>query len=437
MPIQVRRMSWVDTLRLQLFVTIPAFLWGLVAPNRWSVSWLCKRDVGRSTFRFLSELRRRYRCDRLWTWFPLGSTGLVRTLVVLDAAGIDEVLASQDNSADPCLKKLAMSRFVPEALVISSGEEWEDRRRFNEHALDLGELHRHHDAFRDIALREAEALTSRRPGELRWTDFEALGERISQQVILGDGQVRPEITAQLARMVPRSNVFLRDRRSFSAFYQQIGRDLDERPTTAPCLVADRGGGPSTRVPAQVGFWFFVLKDAVELHVARTLALIAAHAEAQERVRQEIRDVRGLSAGAIHERLGYLDACVQEQLRLWTPVPILLRRATRRFTLGGETIDAGQQLLIHAAFHHRDPQVFGEHADRFSPDSVRGRPAVYFFSDHRQSCAGRTLAMFLLKATLAALLARSRFELVGPGIEPDRIPYLYDHYGLTLRRHPDA
>ncbi len=436
MGIEARRMSWQDTLRLQLFVAAPAFLWGLVAPNRSFVSWLCKRDAGRYTIRFLSELRNRYRCNHLWTWFPLGRTGLVRTILVLDASGIDEVLASDSNNADPTLKKLPLSRFVPDALVISSGTERSDRRSFNEHALDLDRPLRHRDAFRDIVFREAKPLTGR-SGDLRWTDFEALGERISHQVILGEGQVRPEITAHLARLVPRSNVFLRDRRSFSAFYEQIEQDLARQPTAAHCLIADRGGGASTQVPAQVGFWFFVLKDAVQLHVARTLALIAAHPEAQERARQEVRRAQDLSAEAIDAQLGFLDACIREQLRLWTPVPILLRRAVKRFTVGGATIEAGQQILIHAAFYHRDVQVFGERADRFSPDSVCAQPAVYFFSAHRQSCAGRTLAMFVVKATLAALLVGSRFELVGPRIEPNHVPYLYDHFKVMLRSSPDT
>jgi cytochrome P450 family 6 len=192
------------------------------------------------------------------------------------------------------------------------------------------------------------------------------------------------------------------------------------------------------VPPQIGFWFFVLKDALELHVARTLALIAAHPEVQTRVREEIRDAGALTAQAI-DGLRYLEACITEQLRLWTPVPILLRRAVTAFSLRGEIpIEAGRKILIHAGFYHRDPGIFEGRANRFSPDVARsGSAAVYFFSAHRQSCAGRTLVTFVLKATLASLLRRFRFELSGPAIEPDRIPYLYDHFSVGLRPLPDA
>jgi len=445
MAIEVKKISLWDTLRLQLFVSVPAFLLGLVAANRWVLSYVSRRGAGRSTMRFFRDLRDKYRCDHLWVWFPGFPVG--RTLLVFAPETMEAVLLSDANAADPFLKKRALSRFIPDALVISSGDEWRDRRDFNEKALYTGTLHPHHDAFKEIVFREAEHLTRQRAGELRWVDFQALGERISHQVILGTGEIRPELTVQLARMVRWSNVLLRHGSCFSAFYEQIERYLArKRPAASTaCLMHESSAllesgsaKGATRVPTQIGFWFFVLKDALELHVARTLALIAAHPEVQGRVRQEVRAAGTLTAEAI-EGLHYLDACLREQLRLWTPVPMLLRRAVRSFSLRDEIpIEAGEQILIHAGFYHRDPRIFGGLADTFSPDATAsGFPAGYFFSAHRQSCAGRSLVTFLLKATLASLLGRFRFELLGPAIEPGRIPYLYDHFSVELRTIPDA
>ena len=102
------------------------------------------------------------------------------------------------------------------------------------------------------------------------------------------------------------------------------------------------------------------------------------------------------------------------------------------------IEAGRKILIHAGFYHRDPGIFGERANSFSPDAARnGSAAVYFFSAHRQSCAGKSLVSLVLKATLASLLRRFRFELSGPAIEPGRIACLYDHFSVGLRAFPDA
>ena len=192
------------------------------------------------------------------------------------------------------------------------------------------------------------------------------------------------------------------------------------------------------MPTQIGFWFFVLKDAIELHVARTLALIAAHPDVQARVRGEIRGGGALDAQRV-EKLQYLGACITETLRLWTPVPILLRRATRNFALRDDIfVENGEQLLIYAGHYHRDPRVFGARADRFSPDkAVADDTPLYVFSAHRQACAGQSLVLFMLKATLASLLGRCRFELAGPAIDAARIPCLYDHFGVALRARSDA
>lgn len=458
MAIEVRKISRWDALRLQGFVSVPAFLWGLVAPNRLFVSCLSRRNAGQSTIRFLSDLRQKYRCDHLWSWFPFG-----RTLLVLNQESMDAVLDSENNAADPILKKHALSQFIPDALLISSGAEWRDRRRFNESALDFGRLHDHCDAFKEIVFREVDQLAAERLGELRWADFQTLGQRISHQVLLGSDEIKPEMTMQLAHMVRRSNWYIlpRHRRYFSAFYEQIdlylarhrafsrdphrAQQAKGEPVSSRCLMHESArllengsAGALTQAPTQIGFWFFVLKDAVELHVARTLALIAAHSDVQDRVRQEILNVAPLTAQAI-DGLQYLDACIREQLRLWTPVPILLRRAVKSFSLRGEIpIEAGQQILIHTGFYHRDPRVFGEVANQFSPGAVASTlPPVYYFSRHHQSCAGQFLAMFLLKATLASLLARFRFELVGPTIERGRVPYLYDHFKVELRPYGGA
>src|SRR6476620_748187 len=170
-----------------VWAATPAFFLGLVAPNRGFLFWFARRGGGRGAMRLLAELRDKYRCDHLWCWFPVG-----RTLLVLAPESIEEVLRSDANAADPFLKKAALSRFVPDSLVISSGDEWRARRPFNETALYLGRSHPHRETFGEIAHQEAARLTGTGSRELRWSDFQTLGERISQQAVRGAGQVSPE-----------------------------------------------------------------------------------------------------------------------------------------------------------------------------------------------------------------------------------------------------
>jgi cytochrome P450 len=442
---EAREVSWFDSARLQLHLSIPAFLLGLVAPNRFALRLFVKWGAGERAARFLRTLRDKYGCDHLWVWFPLR-----RTLIVMAPATMDAVLGSDDNAPDPMLKKRALSRFVPDGLIVSSNPGALERRRFNTHALDLGQPHRHSAAFVTIAAAEAARLAADRPALLRWADFQMLGERISHQVILGMGQHEPELARHLMRMVTLSNWLLRDVPAFSAFYarldQLLKRNRNDVAAAPTCLMhdaatalAEGSATTATKVPAQIGFWFFVLRDAIELHVARTLALIAAHPEVQARVRQEVLAAGPLTATSI-DGLRYLEACIAEQLRLWTPVPLLLRRAVKDCVLGpGIPVKAEQQLLIHAGAYHRDPRIFGDLADTFSPDAAcgTGLPKVYFFSDQGRGCAGRSLVMFVLKATLAPLLGAARFELAGPAIQPGRIATLYDHFAIELKPLRDA
>ena len=448
-PLEAKRLSLWDTLRLQAAVSLPAFVWGIVAPNRLGVALLCWLNAGRAPVRLFAGLRSKYRCDHLWTWFPAWFS-MRSTLLVLDPESMDAVLRADHSAPDPSLKKRALSRFAPEGLIISSGEHSQARRQFNEDVLGFGGLHRDADAFRIIVLDEVARLDVQPGGALRWADFQSLGERISQQVILGAHRHEPEMAAQLAKMVCWSNVLLRHRRSFSAFYRTIAHFLSGAPgaersaggvdAAAHCLMHRSiellGSGAdtsATQVPSQAGFWAFVLKDALELHVARTLALIASHPEVQSRVRREIRSVPALTAESV-DGLRYLESCLREQLRLWTPVALLLRRAEKDFVLRDRVpVKAEQQLLIHAGVYHRDSEAFGELADRFSPDSAdeRSQP-VLFFSRHHRSCAGQFLARFLIKVTLASLLARFEFKLVNPPIDRHRVSHLYNHYKIELQ-----
>ncbi|HVO87851.1 MAG TPA: cytochrome P450 [Casimicrobiaceae bacterium] len=437
-----KALSLWDTLRFQLYLSIPAFLLGVVIPNRWFLTRYARWGAAHLSNRFLRKLRAKYRSNLLWLWFPTR-----RTLLVLAPATIDAVLASSDNAPDPELKKRAISRFAPGALVMSADGAQGGRRAFNTSALDLGRLHRDADTFVRIAASEARRVFDHRTDTLRWGDFEALGKRISHQIILGEGRIDDGLAADLARMLRRANLLLRDEASFAAFHARIAAALGPHASaaTAPCLLGtaaralvDGSASESTCVTSQIAFWFFVLKDAVELHVPRTLALIAAHPEVQAKVRSEIREAGELTAQAI-DRLRYLEACIVEQLRLWTPVPLLLRRAVTRCIVGSATVEAEQQLLVHAGFYHRDRLVFGRVAHTFAPDEVDAgaMPPLYVFSAHERSCAGQSLVRFVLKSTLASMLARFHFELVRPVIEPGRIPYLVDQFGIELSPVRDA
>ena len=319
----------VDCLRLQHYVTLPGILGGSVAPNPRFWPRLVRKQSAAKTIKFFLGLQKKYG-RRAWSWFPFG-----RTLLVLDGAGINEVLTCHENFADPFIKKLQLSAFTPHGAIISRPLPWQGRRALNDEALAFGQsCHPDGELFAAIVHDEVKKMLEETPEVLAWDDFSTLAARISQQVIFGIGQYREDVAMNLARLVNASNWgVIRRPADFSALHGCIDEKVDRRArlcSESHSLVQRAVSAAAiettdVETSSQIAFWLFVMKDAIELHTVRTLALIAS---APENVRQRLSDELActrLTAAGI-ARLDFLEACIKEALRLWTPVPILLRVA---------------------------------------------------------------------------------------------------------------
>src|SRR5205823_2609352 len=99
-----------------------------------------------------------------------------------------------------------------------------------------------------------------------------------------------------------------------------------------------------------------------------------------------------------ESLKYLEACVQEAMRLWPTTPWLLRETVTEDTLNGCRVAAKTQVLILNNFNHRDKQSH-PFADRFTPELWIDNGSNFCFnhlSNGPQVCAGKGLALFIAK-----------------------------------------
>ena len=445
----VRALTASDTARLAWYLGVPAVLGGVVAPNPRFTPSLVRRQAVAATFAFFERIRREYG-PRAWMWLPPA-----RTLLVLDPDGIAEILDSDANFADPPAKAVFLSRVTPRGVIVSRGDAWRVRRMLNDDALAFGQaLLPASDEFLEIAKVEIERLLGNRPDVLAWRDFSELAGRVAQQVIFGRGRFDPALAARAARVASSSN-WARRRPSdlgfiFQHFQAALARpSLEQEPGAALAprcrrwLEEHESARQMADAHSQMAFWLFVIRDALELHVSRTLALIASAPEAlRDGIRAEVRHDRPVTADSI-EGAVLLEGCVKEELRLWTAVPVLLRRAMRDCMLGDTPIRAGQQMLLHVGFYHRDPQVFGAAANRFDPESrsrddrsneqsaTNSTPPLYVFSRGRQACAGQFVAMFLLKATLACLLRRVDVTLHGTKLRLDQVPTAIDPFHLRF------
>jgi cytochrome P450 len=192
-----------------------------------------------------------------------------------------------------------------------------------------------------------------------------------------------------------------------------------------------------------------MKDALELHTVRTLALIASASDAvRQRLLLELGSVTSPTTAAL-ANLYLLEACIKEEARLWTADPLLLRVAVNPTNLSdGTEIAQGRQILLTTGFYHRDAEVFGDAAERFSPEDraladtpdstsmTNSKPPLYIFSAHRQACAGQFLVVLLLKAVLASLLIQMK-KVPRPdrSVPMNPVPAAINHFAIRFWRNP--
>lgn len=108
----------------------------------------------------------------------------------------------------------------------------------------------------------------------------------------------------------------------------------------------------------------------------------------------------------------LDGVINETLRLLTPNALMTRLTTRATTLSSFPVPAHCEILLSPFLAHREPERFPR-PDEFLPERWQGQkpsPFVYFpFGGGAHYCAGRSLATYMIKTSLAFLLRL--YELV--------------------------
>ncbi|MFL5908500.1 MAG: cytochrome P450, partial [Solirubrobacterales bacterium] len=171
---------------------------------------------------------------------------------------------------------------------------------------------------------------------------------------------------------------------------------------------------------------------------RALALIASHPDQRARVEAELAEAPEDGAKRI-EALPYLEACLEEAMRLWPTTPFLSRETLEETSWDGATVPAGTQILISNTFNHRDPERHPA-GDRFEPEAWTegGRAedwSLNHFSHGPQGCPGADLALLVGKAMLARLLDQRRVVLLEPSLDPDRpLPRMLDFFRLRFGIH---
>ncbi|ORX72344.1 cytochrome P450 [Linderina pennispora] len=189
-------------------------------------------------------------------------------------------------------------------------------------------------------------------------------------------------------------------------------------------------------------------------ISFALQLLDKHRDVQHRALQELA-AAGITADTpptIQQtnKLTYLTQIINETLRLFPPVPVLLRKCKKDYILpGGIIIRKGDQLRIYVWGLHRDPKVFPDplkfDPNRFSPENIKNiKPGSWVpFVSGSRACLGRQFAMMELRAVLARLLSRYEFHVVGndePRYHPAKLTTSPMNLFMTVQKRtslPDA
>ncbi len=157
-------------------------------------------------------------------------------------------------------------------------------------------------------------------------------------------------------------------------YSEIdGERLDDESIINESLLILIGGDETTR---------HVMTDGM-------LALLA-HPEQMAMLRDRVDDAAAVEVG------------VEELLRWVTPIKNMARTVTRDVELHGETLHAGDQVILMYPAANRDPSVFDD-PDRFDVRRAPNPHLAFGFGPH--FCLGASLARLELKVMFSELLRR--------------------------------
>ncbi|TDQ00915.1 cytochrome P450 [Labedaea rhizosphaerae] len=423
----------LDTVRAIGTVVGPALLTGVIK-RRPRMMWLAEKlRLDRAAIATMRHLRRRYD----------GRPVLLRTPirhVEVPTAGADvgRVLAGTPDpfTAATLEKRAALRHFQPHGVLISKGAEREERRAFNEAALEPEQpMHDLAPGFVTVLNEEGRRMLAEADatGEFGWDCYARHFWAAIRRIVLGDhARDDHELTDLLGSLRMDANwayLHRRRRAARAEFLRRVEGYVDEAwPGSLAAMVAETPASPGVDRAGQIPHWLFAF-DAVSIATFRALALLATHPDQEVPVRSELE---GLDLTR-PQQLPYLRSCVLESVRLWPTTPVVLRENTR----DADGSPRGTTQFIYSPFFHRDRET--SYADSFRPGiwldgTASDNPALVPFSAGPAQCPGRGIVLLAASTMLAVLVEEHEFRLVDKDlVSAERpLPASLDNFSLRFR-----
>lgn len=167
---------------------------------------------------------------------------------------------------------------------------------------------------------------------------------------------------------------------------------------------------------QVAIFFLAGHETSASALSWALYLLAQFPDWQDRMAAEAQ-VLDVCDFAVMSKLKLSRDVFREALRLYPPVPMMVRETTRHETFRGRDVPVGSQIVISPWHLHRQSRLWDD-PDGFDPgrwQTENGkscqREAYIPFSTGARVCPGAGFAMVEGPLVLSMLLKKFRFELI--------------------------
>lgn len=398
-------------------------------------------------------------------WMAEFRTPFFRSFLVNDPALIRRVLRERPTTF-PKSDRVGegLRPLLGRSVFLTNGAEWERQRRLIDPAFEGGRLRDTFPAMLAAARgfadrltpgpREIEAETSHAAADVIFRTLFSIPieDRVAAEVFRefrAYQRTQPILNLaaflRLPRWMPRGH--RRATRAAAARIRQLIADLTAARQaavadgTAPDDLATKiltardpetGQGFSTdEMVDQVAIFFLAGHETSASALAWALYLLAAHPDWQARVADEARDFMAAPDFAGLSRLRVTRDVFREALRLYPPVPMMVREVTQAQDMRDRQARPGDVVVISPWHLHRQSRLW-QAPDAFDPARWQGdadrramREAYLPFSAGPRVCTGAGFAMAEGVLLLVACLARWQVAPIA-----GRVPVPVAH--LTVR-----
>lgn len=267
-------------------------------------------------------------------------------------------------------------------------------------------------------------------------DADAYGAAITRY-FLNVGRASLLDFLEVPTWVPRPGEIL-GRGAVRTMHRMVARAIEERRRQGPGTTEDlldymmRAEDPDTgrrMTPEDLihNMQFFIVAghETTALALAWSLFLLAHDETAQERAREEARDVLGKRPAGADDLadLPYVESVIEEAMRLYPPVGLLARNVLRRDQLYDRDVRPQETVFLNIYALHRHRQLWNNpdlfDPGHFTPERKADRDRYQYlpFGAGPRVCVGANFAMMQAQIILSTLLARFRFSPAGPAPAP--------------------